>query len=74
MHFIERWLGVAPDGGDGSLERLLLALVAVVCAILVHVCFFRSEARGRPGRGAGSPLKALSQDNKACFEHESGHF
>ena len=35
LDFIERWFGVSPDGGDGSLEVLyLLALAAVVCAIV----------------------------------------
>jgi hypothetical protein len=30
MDWIERWLGVSPDNGDGSLEALILiALVAV---------------------------------------------
>lgn len=32
MDFIERWFGVSPDGGDGSLEVLWIA--AVVIAIL----------------------------------------
>ena len=31
MHFIERYLGFSPDGGDGSMEVLfLVALVAIV--------------------------------------------
>jgi hypothetical protein len=36
MDFIERWLGVSPDGGSGTFElALLLALVTpVVVAIL----------------------------------------
>lgn len=35
MDFIERWLGISPDGGDGSLEALcLLAIVAVLAAIV----------------------------------------
>jgi hypothetical protein len=34
MDFIERWLGLSPDGGDGSLEALyLVAFVAVIAAI-----------------------------------------
>ena len=34
MDFIERWFGISPDGGDGSLEALyIIALVAVVAAI-----------------------------------------
>lgn len=34
MDFIERWFGVSPDGGDGSLELFwIVALVVVVLAI-----------------------------------------
>ncbi len=35
MDFIEKWFGLAPDGGDGSLEVLwLVAIVAAAVAIL----------------------------------------
>jgi hypothetical protein len=35
MDFIERWFGVSPDGGDGSLEVLWIgALAFVVVAVL----------------------------------------
>jgi hypothetical protein len=35
MDFIERWLGISPDGGDGSLEVFyLVAFVAVLAAIV----------------------------------------
>ena len=35
MDFIERWFGVSPDGGDGSLEVIfLLAVVSVVLIVL----------------------------------------
>ena len=35
MDFIERWLGVSPDGGSGSLEMLyLLAIVAIVAGVM----------------------------------------
>lgn len=34
MDFIEKWFGVWPDGGDGSLEALWIgAIVVVVLAI-----------------------------------------
>jgi hypothetical protein len=37
MDFIEQWFGVSPDGGDGSLEVLWIAAVAVaVAAIVFH--------------------------------------
>lgn len=29
MDFIEQWFGVSPDGGDGSLELLWLAAIAI---------------------------------------------
>jgi hypothetical protein len=35
MDFIERWLGVSPDGGNGAMEMLIVAAIAigvVVCA------------------------------------------
>jgi hypothetical protein len=35
VDWIERWLGLSPDGGDGSTELLfVLAIVAVAAAIL----------------------------------------
>jgi hypothetical protein len=35
MDFIERWFGVSPDGGDGSLEMLwIVAIAIVVVAVL----------------------------------------
>ena len=34
MDFIERLLGIAPDGGDGSLELLLLILPVVALMAL----------------------------------------
>jgi len=35
MDFIERWFGISPDGGDGSLEALyLLALAIVITAVV----------------------------------------
>ncbi|MBS0560556.1 MAG: hypothetical protein JSR21_10925 [Proteobacteria bacterium] len=33
MDFIERIFGVSPDGGDGSLEGLWLAALAVAVAV-----------------------------------------
>ena len=32
MDFIERWFGISPDGGDGSLEALYLLAIVVVLA------------------------------------------
>jgi hypothetical protein len=34
MDFIERWFGISPDGGDGSLEALyLIALLGVIALV-----------------------------------------
>ena len=33
MNFIERYLNISPDGGDGSMELLLL--VAVIAIVVV---------------------------------------
>lgn len=35
MDWIERWFGVSPDGGNGSLEILLAVLFAVVGVALL---------------------------------------
>ena len=48
MDFIERWFGVSPDGGDGSLEVLwILAIVVVVCAFVFRSRITRWLARWR---------------------------
>ena len=53
MDFIERWLGLSPDGGDGSLEALYVA--ALLAAIAAFV--FRRQLRrwlGPAGRSRNS--------------------
>jgi len=35
MDFIERWFGVSPDNGDGTLELLYIAVAVVVVAAFV---------------------------------------
>lgn len=35
MDFFERWFGVSLDGGDGSLEALWIAVIAVAVVALV---------------------------------------
>jgi hypothetical protein len=42
MDFVERWFGVWPDGGNGSLEVVALLLVLVVACAAV----FRGELHG----------------------------
>lgn len=39
MDFIEKWLGISPDGGDGSLEALYIAVV--ILAVLALVIRYR---------------------------------
>jgi hypothetical protein len=33
MDFIERWFGVSPDGSDGSLELLYVAVAALAVSL-----------------------------------------
>jgi hypothetical protein len=35
MDFIERWLGVSPDGGNGAMEVLLIVLLAAGVVVLI---------------------------------------
>ena len=35
MDFFERWFGISPDGGDGSLEALWIAVI--VAAVVAFV-------------------------------------
>ena len=50
MDFIERWFGISPDSGDGSLE--VLWIVAIV-ATMLSVGFRRRIARWLSSRKAG---------------------
>jgi hypothetical protein len=45
MDWIERWWGVSPDGGDGSLE-VALTLLAIATAVAIVLVF---SQRGRSG-------------------------
>ena len=36
MDFIERWLGISPDGGDGSTEALYILAVIAILALVFH--------------------------------------
>jgi hypothetical protein len=49
MDFIERWFGVSPDGGDGSLELLW---VIVIVLSLVAIGFRRQIANWLSSRKA----------------------
>jgi hypothetical protein len=35
MDFIEQWFGVSPDGGDGTTELLVFAIVLLVLVAIV---------------------------------------
>jgi hypothetical protein len=41
MDFIERWFGVSPDGGSGSLEFTMIIVVLVVLAAALLRIHFR---------------------------------
>ncbi|MBB5471117.1 LPXTG-motif cell wall-anchored protein [Paraburkholderia sp. CI2] len=41
MNFIERWFGVSPDGGDGTLELIYLILGVLLLAVLFSYIAFR---------------------------------
>jgi hypothetical protein len=46
VHFIERLLGVSPDGGDGSLEIMVLVLLVMICvAIGMHLPYWRKNQK-----------------------------
>jgi hypothetical protein len=59
MDWIERWFGVVPDNGDGTLELLIvLAVISLVLVPVVLGCpsiraalnyFFRSNREGSSG-------------------------
>ena len=51
MDFIERWFGVSPDGGDGSLEMLYLIAIVVVVGGFV----FRKHLRQLMGWNRDRP-------------------
>src|SRR5262245_59497663 len=71
LDFIERWFGLSPDGGDGSVEIFIFVLI-VVLAVLVGLAPLRSAGNfpsrflplndhltgGVPYR-AGPPLDSL---------------
>jgi hypothetical protein len=50
MDFFERWFGVSPDGGDGSLEALWIVVIVVALAAVV---FRRRIASWLSSRKAG---------------------
>ena len=45
MDFIERWFGVSPDGGDGTLELLYLGVGALIVFALLRWIVHRLRYR-----------------------------
>jgi len=37
MDFIERWLHISPDGGNGSSEALILAVIIAISLIVLSL-------------------------------------
>jgi hypothetical protein len=46
VDFIERWLGVSPDGGDGTLELLYIGVSALIVVALLRWIVHRVGYRG----------------------------
>jgi len=60
MDFIERWLHISPDGGNGASELLIVMVIILTLVIVVTLAFrsnfprnFREylEQRGKRDRG-----------------------
>ncbi|HEY7425565.1 MAG TPA: hypothetical protein VH682_15140 [Gemmataceae bacterium] len=45
MDFIEVWLGLAPDSGDGTLEMLFIVCLAAAAVLLVYQRYLIDLAR-----------------------------
>lgn len=45
MDFIERWFGVSPDGGDGTLELLYIGVGALIALALLRWIVYRVRYR-----------------------------
>lgn len=50
MDFIERWFGVSPDGGDGTLELLYVGVAALIVVVLLRWIVHRVRYRGSDQR------------------------
>jgi hypothetical protein len=56
MDFIEQWLGVSPDGGDGSLELLYIAAIIVIALAVASRMRLRKLVRGNPSDAVRGPV------------------
>ena len=55
MNFIEKWFGIAPDGGDGTLEVSLL--VSVAAATRQSSYFFPPDRVNKLLAGSIGPIR-----------------
>jgi hypothetical protein len=46
MDWIEQWLGLNPDGGNGTIEAAIIAAVVLVGGAVVGLVSPRARARG----------------------------
>jgi len=53
MDFIERWLGVSPDGGNGTLELLIFVALAASALFVVSRRRLLASVRRRPRVAGG---------------------
>ena len=53
MDFIERWLGVSPDGGNGTLEMLVLVVLGASALFVVSRRRLLASVRRRPRVAGG---------------------
>ena len=61
MDWIEKWFGVSPDNGDGTLELSIIIAVVLIGAIVLTWAFGRGRLRGRRMGGTADSPRA-SQD------------
>ena len=87
MDFVERYLGISPDGGDGSAEVLfLVALFAIIALIAwrllglpnvkddAHVPFVRLEPRDATDERTHGVQLGLIVTIMACAAILGGHY
>lgn len=48
MDFIEKWFGIAPDGGDGSLEALWIGAIVVAAVAFAFRRRILARLHARP--------------------------
>jgi hypothetical protein len=70
VDFIEKWFGISPDGGDGSLEALYLFAVLVVVAAIVFRARIRGLIRRQPPRELTGAAEAGRASVPCCRSFE----